>query len=307
MRFIPFFIFTTIGFANAQNLVTNGSFELYSSCPTSVEQIQLATGWSVVHNTGLASPDYYNACNQGAFVGVPNNGVGYQHAYDGNAYSGIATYYGVLPNFREYIQTHLNSPLLAGHSYFVSFMTSRAEGHGMASNNLGAVLSSSPLEGNGTYATINELPQLNNTSVITNENAWTEISGTYVALGGEEYLTIGNFFEDDQTTILEMETTTLAAYYLIDYVSVTPVNLGINTVSQNSFTVYPNPFETEIQIDSPFINKIDTIRIVSALGQMMNVFPEQGKINLSALSSGIYNLILSTSEGEIVRKRIIKL
>lgn len=307
MRFIPFFIFLMISFVHAQNLVTNGSFELYSSYPTSVEQIQLATGWSVVHNTGLASPDYYNACNQGAFVGVPSNGVGYQPAYEGNAYSGIATYYGVLPNFREYIQTHLSSPLLAGHSYLVSFMTSRAEGHGMASNNLGAVLSSSPLEGNGTYAAIHAMPQLNHTTVITNENAWTEISGPYVAVGGEEYLTIGNFFEDEQTTILEMDASTLAAYYLIDYVSVTPVNLGINTAAQTAFTVYPNPFETEIQIDSPLINKLTNISIVSTLGQVINVIPEQGKINLSALSSGIYNLILSTSEGYIVRKGIIKL
>lgn len=42
----------------SSNLITNGDFETYTSCPTNTEQISLATGW--LANTGGGSANYYN-------------------------------------------------------------------------------------------------------------------------------------------------------------------------------------------------------------------------------------------------------
>ena len=55
---VSFFILS--GSLDAQNLVPNPSFEDYTSCPTSVAQITLATPW-VTPTTG--SPDYFNLKN----------------------------------------------------------------------------------------------------------------------------------------------------------------------------------------------------------------------------------------------------
>ena len=72
------------GLADAQNLVSNGDFEQFTTCPSALDQISVATGWS----TYLGTCDYYNACNEDT-TGVPWNWFGYQPASSGVGYAGI--------------------------------------------------------------------------------------------------------------------------------------------------------------------------------------------------------------------------
>ena len=64
----------------AQNLVSNGCFEIYSNCPTATSsqgntQFNYATGW----HAATLTPDYYNACASiSSEVNVPYNVFGYQ-------------------------------------------------------------------------------------------------------------------------------------------------------------------------------------------------------------------------------------
>src|ERR1039458_6392949 len=88
--FLLLFIF---GIANgvksfSQNLIPNSSFELYDTCPTTLDQMSRCQGWS----SFSISPDYYNACNGTGGLGVPSNGVGYQAASSGVAYAGLVAY-----------------------------------------------------------------------------------------------------------------------------------------------------------------------------------------------------------------------
>jgi hypothetical protein len=48
--------------SSAQNLVPNGSFEQYDTCPTNVNgtSLQYANSWV---NPNAGTPDYYNACD----------------------------------------------------------------------------------------------------------------------------------------------------------------------------------------------------------------------------------------------------
>src|SRR5690348_13496096 len=93
MKFFLNFIFITaiVTCLEAQNLVQNPSFEIYSSCPTSFSQIQLATGWE----NWLLSPDYFNVCvPNGNPASVPNGfNWSYQVPNTGNAYAGLFTYW----------------------------------------------------------------------------------------------------------------------------------------------------------------------------------------------------------------------
>ena len=73
-----------------------------------------------------------------------------------------------------------------------------------------------------TIAPLNVIPQIANPgNFITDTLNWTEFSGSFVATGNEQYLTIGNFVNDAMTTTITVNPTSpyLVTYFLIDDVS----------------------------------------------------------------------------------------
>src|SRR5690554_6884845 len=87
-----------------QNLVPNGDFESYSSCPNRLGKLNLADFWFKPQG---GSSDYFNACDISNHAGVPNNFFGFQQAYSGSAFIAIAGY--ALWNQREYASVKLIS------------------------------------------------------------------------------------------------------------------------------------------------------------------------------------------------------
>jgi hypothetical protein len=279
-----------------QEYVANGSFEVFSACPTALGQIALADGWTVPPNTGISSPDYFNAC-AGPPVGVPANLTGNQNAFDGDAYAGIAVHSSI-GNYREYVQTQFATPLVAGGQYLVSFRVSAA-GSGF-SNNIGAVISSTQPYGDGTFHPIDATPQINSSAIISNVIGWTEISGTYIAAGGEAFLTIGNFFDDAATSVSGNPT----AYYYVDDVSIAPITMGLINFDRRGLTVYPTPFTDLINIVYP-AEAIKTIAVYSTFGKV-HAELNANTINLSHLPTGIYCMVLMTENGHMITKKIQK-
>lgn len=220
------------------NLVPNPGFELYSNCPTGSSQFGVVTDWL---NPTLGTPDYFNACAGagGGGVGVPGNFAGYCPAHGGNGYAGgwmlnDQDPYGTGPNaipYREYIQVPLLSPLQAGQTYTVSFyvcLASNVSNCGL--DNLGAYLSVGKI-GDSVYNNdinggLPVTPQVRNPAgiYITSFTNWTLIQGTYVAAGGESYLTLGNFYDDAHSPVMPVggfpPPGTNVSYYYFDDVSV---------------------------------------------------------------------------------------
>ena len=105
------------------NLVYNGDFEIFDTCPANYSQpgdyqIEHCLGW---YAPTFATPDYYNICAT-VNVGVPLNGFGFQVPYSGNAYCGIlnqnCTQGGSCDGWWiEYLQSKLNTSLVLGKSY----------------------------------------------------------------------------------------------------------------------------------------------------------------------------------------------
>ena len=100
-----------IGFSGligrGQNLIQNGSFEQYTSCPTSHSQIDSALFWMnpSTGTTLTGSPDYYNQCAPNANYSVPSNSYTYQIAHNGFAYAGgYMTMLAMLSDVREYLE-----------------------------------------------------------------------------------------------------------------------------------------------------------------------------------------------------------
>lgn len=204
-----------------QNLVPNAGFEAFHQCPPYPGQIHEAVNWDTPNNN---TTDYFHRCappEDGA--SVPQNLLGIQEPYAGSGYTGIRTWIPVIPGnpiYREYLCTRLEEPLQPGERYAVHFRVSLAETSSHASDNLGIYFSPLPFENQRLYAV---QPQVENPAghIIQNTEDWITLSGTFVAEGGEEYLIIGNFLDDETMTRKRLfEDEEPKVYFYIDEVVV---------------------------------------------------------------------------------------
>lgn len=211
--------------AQSYNLVPNYSFEIYSGCPTASSQATLAIGW--YSPTQAGSPDYYNGCAPASGLGVPkaSNGVFFQYAKTGVAFMGIACRDKASPDIREYMQVQLSNTLSLNQCYLISFYANLKNYSDMSCNNIGAYISTNPINLTGSSYLLNYTPQAVTKNIISDTLNWTLIRGIIQASGNENYITIGNFYSDANTNVIITNTSTPNnAYYNIDDVSVVPID-----------------------------------------------------------------------------------
>lgn len=224
--------------ASAANVVPNPSFETFTQCPSAISQIGHAIPWS---SPTLGSSDYYNTCGV-SNLSVPTNGVGVQSAHSGSAYAGVLGWYGLFgfANYREYIEVPLTCQLTANETYTVSFYVSLADNSEAAISRMGAHLSVGSTGPQPFDTPLLLSPQIENPAgnALTDFTNWTLVSGTYVAAGGEDHLTIGNFYDDANLALmLPGPGAWNASYYYIDDVAVELVG-GTGPAGSNHHKVY---------------------------------------------------------------------
>jgi gliding motility-associated-like protein len=217
----------------AQELVPNGDFEQYTTCPDSSGQIDHAVGWS---RPTAGTSDYFNACQQGvpgfnAFnPGVPDNYFGHQPAHSGKGYAGFFCFDSVptLPNenYKEYVSHALATPLTPGEVYNVEFFVNLADHSSITVNDIGALLSVQMPHRDDTYP-ITATPQVmpGSLALLDDSVGWTRIRGCFTADSAYAYITIGSFplgtagmQEDEGPTAFPP--VKLHSYYYVDDVSV---------------------------------------------------------------------------------------
>lgn len=296
----------------SQNLVPNYSFEVYDTCPNNLNNLNYALPW----NVSGGSPDYYNSCTTSQSSDVPNNMGGWQFARTGNAYVGIGVNgYSLALNLREYIQVQLDSTLIENHKYCVEFYVSLADVMNLATNNIGMYLSNVPPPPPPPLQPyVNCIPQINTTSAITDTANWVLVSGTYVAHGGEQYITIGNFYTDAQTDTVRVANQNGGdgSYYYIDDVSIVDCSgIGINELTDiNTLTISPNPANSEIKITTNDNLKLGEVKIYNSIGACVLLSPplrggKEGLLDISSLPQGLYFIEVITHKG-IQRKKFVK-
>ena len=223
-----FLLFSQI--AISQNLLTNGDFENYTSLPFNYGQTDLATGWNNVNGFyfgSYASPDYFHT------LGTVGSYFGTIAPFSGNAQMGFCTYLNSRPDFREYTSTQLACPILVGQQYQVSFYLSNGNNNSYSkgTNNIGIHFSSGPLT-QIVAEPIPVIPQIEIPSITYINNSWQLFTYTITATATYNYITIGNFKDDDNTLISSFGST--GAYYFIDNIVVTNLssllNLGNDTI-----------------------------------------------------------------------------
>lgn len=219
----------------SQNLVRNCNFEQFTDCPTSHGQFDVVLHW---YTPGEGTTDFCHDCS-GSATGIPDNQWGSQEPYAGQGYGHIISYYPFQGNnYREYMAADLGCTLRPGERYTVNFWVSCSDRSKYAIDRIGLHFSDNKLWQNGEgLISIGGDPHIQHPggSVIQNKTEWRRVTGVYTATGNERYITIGNFFSDDETTVHEFAglSTRYGSFY-VDHVEIRPENpwleLGEDTV-----------------------------------------------------------------------------
>lgn len=264
-------LFCCSQFNSQTNLVYNGDFEQYSECPTNLStpgdlQIEKCLGWTA---PTYGTSDYFNECAS-LYVGIPNNFFGNQNSQSGIAYAGFHAYTPPQLNaglhWWEYLQDSLVQDLKHNHLYFFQMHISLGENQsGICSKNIGAFFSSQRTQNLTSSSPLNLPAQIKSTSYINDTINWVEISGYFIAKGGERYITLGHFSDSNSvdTTFVKYADGEYfpSIYYYVDNVSL--IENGIMDV--NDYITIPNVFtpnNDEINdVWIPTYNNVKTIEI----------------------------------------------
>lgn len=262
----------------------------------------------------LNSCDYFSSVCTNTYTGIPTNLFGNSYAKNGNSYVGFILFQAN-GDMKEYVYQQLSSPLQAGKIYCLSFYVSRADGITHAIHSIGAYFSNTtPTLFNGYYS--NKTPQIiNQSGFITDTVGWTQIQGCYTAIGGEQYITIGNFNSNANTDTIYVGTNNqvfgangYAYYYIDDITLIDQSTVGVNELSNGaSVNVYPNPVNDVLNIDIKNFNKENlSIKIVDVIGKEVLKSDYKNQIDISELQKGIYFVSIQQNDKTLVTKKVVK-
>jgi hypothetical protein len=250
------------------------------------------------------TPDYFNACVD-TIASVPSNILGYQPAFDGQAYSGISPF--LFDDHREMIGTELVDSLVVGTTYFVSLYVNAALGgiqpHDLGCNNTGVLFTMQEyqwMQGMPEFQ-LRDFAHVYTSDVITDTLNWTLVSGSFVADSAYPYLVIGNHFHNALTSTQLIGVPQAGwAYTYIDQICVSPDSLGCPLVDNidedrlNDIRLWPNPCVDELYVRVP-VGQHWLARIVDNGGREVtrtNFNSEFNSVNTAGLSSGLWFLQL---------------
>lgn len=225
--FITFLLLSAFAWCEAQNLVKNPDFEELSKKVKAKGMIELAEGWYSPTN---APANLYATSGKDDLIKVPENEYGDEKPKAGENYAGLVFYSYRERDPRTYLSTRLTEPLEKGEHYCIRFHVSLADLAKYAVDNIGLYVSEDSIYQEGT-GILTYTPQIiHSTNRIFNQQwDWEAICRIYVAKGGEQYITIGNFAKQDEVQYERVKrprgyssTQMNEAYYYIDDISVMP-------------------------------------------------------------------------------------
>ncbi len=216
-----------------------------------------------------------------------------------------------LSNYREFIEIQLSSPLIQNSKYCVEFFVSHAETQ-RSINTLGCLFTVDSFLTDSSRQEIFLIPQIENKQgIISDTENWTKISGQFTSIGGERFLTIGNFRNDSKTSVVQTQTWGWDfPYYYIDDVSVTlcdPIAVEKLQEAVSKLHIYPNPANSSVTITA---TEADRVVFSDISGRVVyeKAISNKITINTEEFENGIYflsllknNIILSTEKLIVVR------
>lgn len=246
--------------AFSQNLINNPSFEQIWVCPHSFVVDVIKKPFPEWLNPNNCTPDVFHICSD-LDASVPNNFTGHLLAADGNAYAGIVLWEQFFKNnktydilSREYLQTKLSAPLKRNKLYCVKFLYANAQRTLFSCNGLGVAITKKPVNAFLGNLILQRPQVLNNPNNMMENTDWVEFCATYRADGEENYFTIGNFFNNEQTAYKyndrpNLDSNLIYAYYLIDDVKMYEIDYSSECGCLNDLALSYDPFDSSFNKD----------------------------------------------------------
>jgi len=236
-------LLTLFSFGNlfAQNYVPNPSFdEMKGKKPKLDPWRKVNTVDYFINSDNKSSRKRYNTRDDKNYT--------LRKPHSGSGYVGIRTW----PKYREYIQVELIDTLSRKKKYYFEMFIALSPYCSCYIKSFAASFYAkrpSYTSGNSIKTYPAQLMYINHKGIRDNKD-WVKISGVYKAIGGERYLTIGNFSEQfklkRKTPFIFSFFKKREAYYYVDDVS-----------------LYPLDENGEIQYVAPIIDTIDSINQVT--------------------------------------------
>jgi len=296
-----FCFYSLFSFAQT-NLVPNPSFDSVVNCFPTVNFLNCLP-W---YKPTLGSPDNFHTCFNSP-LSVPNNVFGSQNPRTGFGYAGIIVYGS--GDGREYISVRLKDSLIANKWYCAEFYISLGEVSGLGINNIGMYFSNDSFYV-GTSSNLNYTPQIISDSTICNSDFinWIRVAGTFLSLGGEKYITIGNFFDNFNTDSCFIQSWPPLTYYYIDDVSVISCDTILTSSSIDTLSI-PNIFTPNYDgVNDLFeitgLTKGDKVQIYNRWGTLVfetesaKMFWDGYTTSGEPCNSGVYFYIITLQSGE---------
>ncbi|HLO70965.1 MAG TPA: T9SS type A sorting domain-containing protein [Flavipsychrobacter sp.] len=298
MRKLLFLLFPVLLYAipaKTQNMVPNGDFEYFDSCPTTIGQTHLAFPWRNYH---LGSTDYFNTCaihpNNAT---APQTNFGYQSPASGNGFAGgyaFMTY--ITSTYSELLAIPIK-PLITGRKYEVSLSINRSNNSGAASNGIGVYFyDNGPTNTiTGTFSShLSISPQINFTSygVITDTQNWTRLVDTFTADSTYDNIVIGNFPMITSYTVIGAG----YAYYYYDSVVIKYAK-GITCNFNDSFLCAGQPFNIPYYLDTNYATFYSGNQFLVELSNSSGIFSSGTMIigSVASTLSGNISCIIPTT------------
>jgi gliding motility-associated-like protein len=194
-------------FLNGQNIIKNGGFEEYNTCPTEPSSMITQNSLKDWMSLSINKPaEYENFC--GFFDRITNP----PRAHSGNGRVSLLCYGyenymwadGTVSfnDIRQYIQSKMVEKMQKDKIYFAQYFVSvgyNAEFIADYSLHFSPTLIPQQTNKRMDFSPLLLKPHITSDSIITRRLVWTEINGCYTAKGDEEYVVVGNFKTDDST------------------------------------------------------------------------------------------------------------
>ena len=277
---LSIFIFISIA-SISQNLVVNPGFERIQRTDTVYENnIIEAQPW-IPGN--YATPNLHSELFPDSFIymfyKIPQNGhpayPAYQYSRTGKSMAGIVPYSNIhVPNDGyDYLLQNFTNTLDSGIAYRIGFYANLRNNSNWAINRMGLYLSSANPYDSLSFV-LPYTPQIayDTNLFLSDTSGWMRVSDTFTAIGNEQYICIGNFYDNQYVD-------TLAIYHPW----YTPGTLGMSYYF----------------IDDVFICRTDTIYPIAKIGKQDTTICYGDSIQLGTRNDSNYYYRWWPSQGLI--------
>lgn len=216
-------------------VVVNGGFEMIGKEPDTYDQLKLSGNW---RNVTLGLPELFSKSAPAKTVGIPANDYGSMEPKEGDHYAGFCAWKddqrrSLTPGdddfvkgwnvYSEYLISELATPLVENVEYEVSFWVALSGNSDRAVMGIGAYFGPQDLRFDHRRF-LDPKPQVSVDAISDKRSEWVEVKGTFVADGGERYITIGTFPSAGFDSRLMTEgLDNKYAYYYLDNITVKPL------------------------------------------------------------------------------------